>query len=175
MANYSSRRIAAAKRHVVKPECHGIRGQRGNVALELALVLPLFLLLLGGVIDFGMLFWEKQVLTNATREGARAATLADGQGYRLRSNTFILQSVVQPYLDNFNLKDASGSKIVLVDGTNFICTEDRTQTPFKTTVELKDIPVGLMLLPNVQSLFGASGPESIMLGAKTTMAAEWTK
>jgi hypothetical protein len=159
----------------VFPFCTRSGRQRGNIALELALVLPLFLLLLGGTIDFGMLFWEKQVLTNATREGARAATLSKTSGSRQYVDTEIMQNFVQPYLDNFNLKDASGSKITLVNGATFIYTADQTQTPVRVTIELKDIPAGLMLLPNVQSLFGDSGPDTIMLGAKTTMAAEWTK
>jgi hypothetical protein len=48
----------------------------------LALVLPLLLLVIGGVIDFGRALYTKVIITNAAREGARAAvsssaTLAD--------------------------------------------------------------------------------------------------
>ncbi len=46
--------------------------ERGAVIVEFALVLPLLLLLLFGIIEFGLLFYNKQVLTNASREGARA-------------------------------------------------------------------------------------------------------
>ncbi len=41
--------------------------------MELALVFPLLLLLLAGITDLGLLYWEKQILTNATGEGARLA------------------------------------------------------------------------------------------------------
>jgi Flp pilus assembly protein TadG len=43
--------------------------------VELALVLPLLLLLLFGVIDFGRMLNTQITLTEAAREGARAAAL----------------------------------------------------------------------------------------------------
>ncbi len=56
------------------------RREQGNVAVELALAMPLLLLIIAGVVDLGLLFWEKHVLTNATREGARAAIKAVDTG-----------------------------------------------------------------------------------------------
>lgn len=47
------------------PEC-------GAVIVEFAIVLPLLLLLLMGTVEIGLLFYNKQVLTNASREGARS-------------------------------------------------------------------------------------------------------
>lgn len=44
----------------------------GAAVVEFALVLPLLILLMMGIIEFGLLFYNKQVLTNASREGARA-------------------------------------------------------------------------------------------------------
>jgi hypothetical protein len=46
--------------------------ERGAVVVEFALVLPLLMFLLMGMIEFGLLFYNQQVLTNASREGARA-------------------------------------------------------------------------------------------------------
>lgn len=46
--------------------------ERGVVAAEFALLLPVFLLLLFGIIEFGMLMYGREVVTNAAREGARA-------------------------------------------------------------------------------------------------------
>ena len=46
--------------------------QTGSALVELVIVLPLLLFLLGGMIDFGILFYNKQVITNASREAARA-------------------------------------------------------------------------------------------------------
>lgn len=46
--------------------------ERGAVAAEFALLLPVFLLILFGIIEFGMLMYGREVVTNAAREGARA-------------------------------------------------------------------------------------------------------
>jgi Flp pilus assembly protein TadG len=50
-----------------------IRDQKGVALVEFAIALPLLLLLLFGFIEFGILLHNKQVITNASREGARAA------------------------------------------------------------------------------------------------------
>jgi hypothetical protein len=53
----------------------------GQGLVELALVLPLFLLLLIGLIDFGFAFYTNMTLEYASREGARVASaLANGGG-----------------------------------------------------------------------------------------------
>ena len=51
------------------------RRERGAAAIEMAIVLPLLLLTLGGIIDLGRAFFTQVVLTNAAREGVRAATV----------------------------------------------------------------------------------------------------
>jgi len=43
----------------------------GTATVELALVVPLLLLLLMGIIEFGLLFEDYMILKNAAREGAR--------------------------------------------------------------------------------------------------------
>jgi Flp pilus assembly protein TadG len=45
--------------------------ERGAALVELAMVLPLLLLILMGIVELGLLFYNQQVLTNASREGAR--------------------------------------------------------------------------------------------------------
>jgi Flp pilus assembly protein TadG len=48
---------------------------RGSVAVEFALLLPVLLLLIFGVIDFGRAINAQITLTQAAREGARLASL----------------------------------------------------------------------------------------------------
>jgi Flp pilus assembly protein TadG len=50
--------------------------QRGQTATELALVLPVFCVLLFGVIQFGILFNNYVTLTDATRAGARKGAVS---------------------------------------------------------------------------------------------------
>lgn len=49
------------------------RNQSGAAAVEFALVVGLFIFILYGLIDFGMILSTKQRITNAAAEGARAA------------------------------------------------------------------------------------------------------
>ncbi len=53
----------------------GCGGQAGAVSVEFALVLPLFLVLVIGVMEFGLIMFTKVVITNASREGARLGVI----------------------------------------------------------------------------------------------------
>jgi Flp pilus assembly protein TadG len=48
---------------------------RGGAAVEFALVLPIFLLLVMGALDYGYFFFSDQVVAAAVREGARAGSM----------------------------------------------------------------------------------------------------
>jgi Flp pilus assembly protein TadG len=58
----------------------GMGSNRGQAVIELALTLPLLLLVVLGIFDFGFMFQRYEVVTNAAREGARVAVLP---GYQL--------------------------------------------------------------------------------------------
>ena len=51
------------------------RRERGAVAVEFALVLPVLLLILLGIIDFGRVMFVKNALANAASQGARVAAM----------------------------------------------------------------------------------------------------
>ena len=51
------------------------RGERGAAAVEFALVLPLLLVLVFGIVEFSIAYNHKQGLHAAAREGARLAAL----------------------------------------------------------------------------------------------------
>lgn len=51
------------------------RREDGQSMVEFALILPIFLLILCGIIDFGWLFYNQLSLNNACREGARYAVV----------------------------------------------------------------------------------------------------
>ena len=50
---------------------------RGSELVEMAIVVPIFVLLLMGIMDFGYLFQRYEILQNAAREGARLAVVDD--------------------------------------------------------------------------------------------------
>ena len=140
--------------------------------MELAVAIPLLLLMVAGVIDLGFLFWEREVLTTATREGARAGAQAvvDGKA-ALRVSE--VKTLVQTYLQNYKIKNGSGGNITLGSG-NFSYTWNTSTNPALLTVRLFNIPVKMMLLPNIKNFFpGEPMDSTIYLNAETTMAAEW--
>lgn len=51
------------------------RSERGAELIEMAVAMPLLLLVVMGIVDFGFLFQRYLVLTNAAMEGARVAVL----------------------------------------------------------------------------------------------------
>ena len=51
------------------------RSESGAELIEFGLVFPLLLLVVLGIFDFGLLFQQYEVITNAAREGARIAVL----------------------------------------------------------------------------------------------------
>jgi Flp pilus assembly protein TadG len=53
----------------------GKRGERGQALVETALILPVLLMLVLGILEFGRAWNTKQVITDAAREGARLAVV----------------------------------------------------------------------------------------------------
>lgn len=72
------------------------RENRGVSSVEFALVLPLLLMCLFGVIELGLAWYSKQVITNASREGARAGIVYTEP----KLSQSEIQNVVQTYLNN---------------------------------------------------------------------------
>lgn len=71
--------------------------ERGASAVEFAFVLPVLLLILFGIIEFGLLLYNKQVITNASREGSRAGIVVS----RLAcTGAPSIQEVISNYSDN---------------------------------------------------------------------------
>jgi Flp pilus assembly protein TadG len=69
---------------------------RGAAAVEFAIVLPVLLALLCGTIDWGFYFFTREVVVNASREGARVGTLQFASGTDPRDEA---RDAAQDYLD----------------------------------------------------------------------------
>ncbi len=92
---------------------HRIRAcRRGQNLVEFALVAVLLLALVLGIVEFGRIWMTFQVITNASREGARVAALPTGF-----SDDAAVLGKVNEYLDSANL-DASDATVTVanVDG-----------------------------------------------------------
>ena len=64
--------------------------ERGASAVEFAIILPLLVLILWGIIEFSILLYDKAMLTNLSREAARAAIVFGNRGYnQVQIQTFL--------------------------------------------------------------------------------------
>lgn len=77
------------------------RGQKGNAVIEMALVLPLLLLVLFGITEFGRAVMTTNVLNTAAREGARVAAVS------LLTDTLLVQNKVNSVLNAANVTPKS--------------------------------------------------------------------
>src|SRR5205823_995491 len=71
--SHQTRAFSSARRSTEKAMTSRLRSDRGAEIVEFALIMPVLLLLGLGICDFGLLFQRYEVVTNAAREGARAA------------------------------------------------------------------------------------------------------
>ena len=96
-----------SKSHEVKLEnVYGMcrRRRRGAAAVEFAIVAPLFFMLVLGMIEIGRMVMVQQIITNASREGARVAVLDPAPGGTTRQDVL---DKVTGYLTAANIHGAS--------------------------------------------------------------------
>ena len=70
-----------------------LKKKRGQAMVEFALVLPIFILLLMGIMEFGLLFHQYLVVTSASREGARAAAVGGTDAEIMAVTSFAAASI----------------------------------------------------------------------------------
>jgi Flp pilus assembly protein TadG len=85
---------AAPDRDTTPDQAPG-RRQRGQALVEFAIVLPVFFLLVAGMIDFGLGIYSDLTLINAAREGARLGVIDPG-------NTGAIESRVREMAENLD-------------------------------------------------------------------------
>jgi Flp pilus assembly protein TadG len=136
------------------------RSESGAELIEVALTLPLLLLVVLGIIEFGFLFQQYEVITNAAREGARVAVLP---GYKIPDDA---KTRVNDYLTASGLDSskATTNAVVLAPlavGSNCI-------SPVKVTVAY---PHPVPYVGGIITYFGGSFG-SVTLNATATMRVE---
>jgi Flp pilus assembly protein TadG len=132
--------------------------ERGAELIEFAIVLPILMLLVAGIFDFGMMFRTFEAVTNAAREGARVAVLP---GYEQNVD---VQSRVNAYLNASGLNNAN-----LVTSPNItVVTSAGTFTARQVTVTYA---YPFVVLGGIAPLFGGSFG-TINLTARSVMRTE---
>jgi Flp pilus assembly protein TadG len=138
-----------------------VSAEDGAALLEFAIVLPLMLLILFGMIDFGLFFQRYQVVTNAAREGARVAVLP---GY---GDDDVVLRVTQ-FLDAAELKEA-----LLSPPTPVRTCEDLPSGQWINVVSVTvEYPYSYSAIGTFMSYFGGAGFSRTAVQATASMRSE---
>ncbi len=116
-----------------------IRGQGGAAAVEFAIIASLLLILVFGIIVYGLAFSKLEVLNAAAREGARYAAVRCEPDATTCTNALIsarVKSAAQPY----------DTQIVNPITADRVCT-DGTSGQAVTVSWTQSIPINIPLLP----------------------------
>ena len=142
-----------------------VNDKRGTSVAELAFCLPLLLMIVFGIIEFGFILYDKAVITNASREGARAGIvfhhpdrISDGEIITVATN------YCSSYLVNLG---SSSSPSVNVTRTGSNSGDSLTVTVTYSYT--------FLVFPNLRALVSGSGgslPGGITLTAQTVMRLE---
>jgi Flp pilus assembly protein TadG len=146
-----------------------VRSTRGQALIEFALALPMMLVLIFGAVEFGTALYDKAVVTNASREGARAGIVATTP--RLDNNG--IHAVVSKYSKSHLLNYKTGASDTAVSVITCVAPAPTACTPAqRTSGVLMNVKVTYtyqsFLLPKfLQGLAGGFG-----LNASTVMRME---
>ena len=144
-------------------DMHTRHRERGNAMVETAIVLPLLLLMMVGIFEVGRAYETWQVLTNAAREGARAAILPSG-------DADTSEAIIRKYMTDGQLNNAASASVVVdrsatmtVNGTSMAATQVVVDYPFNF-IMLQ--PVARLVVP------GTNTGEDITMRATAMMRNE---
>jgi Flp pilus assembly protein TadG len=149
-----------------------VKSQKGAAVVEFAVILPLLLLILFGIVEFGFIFYDQALLTNASREGARRAIVfrMDSDDNRIFSGSDVQDAIDQylysDYPENNNLRLVTfGTDNLTIDPNSSDGDVLVAQGDYITVTVEYDYD--FLLLPSIAGI-----PQTIKLTGRTTMRAE---
>jgi Flp pilus assembly protein TadG len=153
------------------------KSEKGVSAVEFAIISPLLFVLTFAIIEFGILLFDKAVVTNASREGARAAIVydTDGTDYTPLSETEI-KDIVTNYANGYLINLGLSGSNDLSDGDISINYDGPTNPG--TAESGGDVTVTVtytydfLVFPNLTTLIGGSFDGTIDLIGTTVMRME---
>lgn len=89
------------------------KNEKGQAFVEFAIVLPLLLMILCGIIDYGWIFTNQNIIDHCAREGARYAII-----HAENSGAIIATDAIKNYTKALAPSNISGSLNVDVEFTN---------------------------------------------------------
>jgi Flp pilus assembly protein TadG len=136
-----------------------IQDQKGGSAIEFAIVMSILFMLLFGIIEFSLLLYDKAVITNASREGARAGIV---YAFPDRVSDTEIGAVVENYCSDYLVTFGGAS----TPATSISRSGTTAGSPLSVTVSYR---YTFLVLPNFLSGITGGG---IDLSAVTVMRME---
>jgi Flp pilus assembly protein TadG len=87
--------------------------QKGSQVIEFALALPFMILIMFTVLDFGLLAYNKAIITNASREAARRGTVLTAAAW----DTAAIGQIACDYARTAVITVSSGTRTATCSGT----------------------------------------------------------
>ncbi len=151
-----------------------LTSEKGVSAVEFALIAPLLFVLTFGIIEFALLLFDKAVVTNASREGARAAIVynEDDEGDHAPLTVAEIQEIVTNYANNYlvNLGVPGGTNLTSKDIT-VVYTQNPPVSGDDVTVTVT-YPYDFLIFPDLTTLLGGTFDGTINLVGTTLMRME---
>jgi len=129
-----------------------LRSESGGSAVEFALLLPVLIMILFGIIEFGLALYQQAVLTNASREGARLGIVQSIPAI----TTAQINATIDTYLTNAGITPGNVTRAIAAGGV--------TGTPVSVALTL---PYTFVVLPGLTSV-----APTLNLSAQTVMRHE---
>ena len=149
-----------------------IRSESGVSAVEFALISPLLFVLTFAIVEFGILLFDKAVVTNASREGARAAIVFNTDGTDYKPITVeVIRDVVTSYANGYlvNLGVAGNSPL---SANEIIITYDPAPESGGDVTVAVNYTYDFLVFPNLTSLIGGTFTGRVDLIGTTVMRME---
>jgi len=161
-----------------------IKNQKGAAAVEFAIIAPLLFVLLFGILEGGLALYNKAVITNACREGARETIVLKNPKLDTAGRDTLIQNTVTTYITN-RLISFGQSNIPATPGGwtrvnvppiydfdhSITGSDDIGDAGESLTVQVRYY-YSFLLLPNLMQLVKGSLTNTIAINAVTIMRFE---
>jgi Flp pilus assembly protein TadG len=125
-----------------------MKSEKGQAMVEFALVLPILLLLILGIIDFGRILYTKNALTALSQEAARHASI-----YYASEDDYALKQYVINNIGTLNSSNLTGDTITFTDSTGVISRNSGSDVKVTLTYSMYYITPIVNLIPGMQNPF----------------------
>jgi Flp pilus assembly protein TadG len=146
-----------------------LKNHKGTSLIEFVLILPVLIVILFGIIEFAIVLFDKAMINNASREGARAGIVfnANGTGAYSPFTEANIQTIVNNYLAGHLINFSSDSATTTVVPSQ---CPDFGASGIRQIVVTVTYDYTFFLLPNFVA--GLVGMNPLHLSAESVMRCE---